>query len=500
VLEPPDSNFALQSFPGETATISGGVSLGALDWAPAQDAAAGVLSAPLPQRVAHAIAASTSLFAGRQRLTRARYPNGNAEVDVCLYDSDGGTAGCPGYLPPPSALPLTLPSCVLLNETVAAEPNRLPACCTHSQSDWCPKPGEANFHTRMWEPPPNLRQRGFGRVVSSEARECPFTHAPSGFMINNTYNGDWTNRSWQNPSTGLVHMFHGSRNRWGGWQFEIKALSSRRSQATQGSEVAVEFSRGGWQEGRGNSDANSFYIENIQEEVDVAGEYFLDSDAARIYLYPRHGDNLSSLVAPILEELLQVNGTSSSPVMNITVRGLQFAHTTTVFMKEYEYPLGSDWGIRRSAAVSYDNAHNSSIDGCLFDRVGGNAVLLSGNTEYCRVTRNEIAYPGESGVVLLGRVHHPALASAASDRNTVSLNHIHHIGIYGKQTSCVVQSVTSRTSITHNLCYAGPRAGFNLLDGYGGGSELAAKFGFAMVRETSDHGFFNSWVRPRLHA
>ena len=38
------------------------------------------------------------------------------------------------------------------------------------------------------------------------------------------------------------------------------------------------------------------------------------------------------------------------------------------------------------------------------------------------------------------------------------------------------------------------RAGFNLLDGYGGGSELAANFGFAMVRETSDHGFFNSWV------
>lgn len=45
------------------------------------------------------------------------------------------------------------------------------------------------------------------------------------------------------------------------------------------------------------------------------------------------------------------------------------------------------------------------------------------------------------------------------------------------------------------MCYAGPRAGFNLLDGYGGGSELAAKFGFAMVRETSDHGFFNSWSR-----
>jgi hypothetical protein len=34
-----------------------------------------------------------------------------------------------------------------------------------------------------------------------------------------------------------------------------------------------------------------------------------------------------------------------------------------------------------------------------------------------------------------------------------------------------------------------------VIDGYGGGSEITGNFGFAMVRETGDHGFFNSWVR-----
>jgi hypothetical protein len=520
VLQPGDSNTVIQSYPGESATLSGGVPLGALEWAPVADGTQGVLSATLPALVAASIAESTTLFVGRQRLTRARFPNGNSETDVCLSHVDGGKTGCPGYLPPPYALG-QLPGCMLVNSSVAAKPNRLPACCTPSTSDWCPKPGEANWHTQLWSPPQNLRDQGFSNTITSMGN-CPYAHAPGGFKYNGTDVRDhWTNRSWGDSSTGLVHMFHGNGNRWGGWNFQIEKL--RRTD----DDVAVYFSEGGWQEGRGNGRTNSFFVENIREELDASGEYFLDHQAARIYLYPRSGDNISDLVAPILEELLQLNGTSDAAVWNVSIRGLQFAHTSTVFMKQFEYPLGSDWGIRRSATVSFHNVHNSSIEGCLFDRVGGNGVLLSDNTTSCLITRNEISYPGESGIVLLGRSNQSPVATAAPDRNEVSLNHIHHIGIWGKQTSCVVQAVSSRTRIAYNLCYAGPRAGINfcgthnhisqqpmitrlcavdfvtmcpfprlyVIDGYGGGSEITGNLGFAMVRESGDHGFFNSWVR-----
>jgi hypothetical protein len=45
------------------------------------------------------------------------------------------------------------------------------------------------------------------------------------------------------------------------------------------------------------------------------------------------------------------------------------------------------------------------------------------------------------------------------DNNTISANHIHDIGLYGKQTSCYFQAITANTTLKDNLCYNGPRAG-----------------------------------------
>ena len=46
-----------------------------------------------------------------------------------------------------------------------------------------------------------------------------------------------------------------------------------------------------------------------------------------------------------------------------------------------------------------------------------------------------------------------------------------------------------------NLCYNGPRAGINWNDGFAGGSTVAGNLVFNMVRETGDHGPYNSWDR-----
>ena len=51
-------------------------------------------------------------------------------------------------------------------------------------------------------------------------------------------------------------------------------------------------------------------------------------------------------------------------------------------------------------------------------------------------------------------------------------NHMHEIGVTGKQTSCVFHSLASNTTIESNVCYNGPRAGINWNDGHGGGNTL----------------------------
>ena len=63
---------------------------------------------------------------------------------------------------------------------------------------------------------------------------------------------------------------------------------------------------------------------------------------------------------------------------------------------------------------------------------------------------------------------------------------MHDIGTFGKQVSCYFQAVSGRNSILDNVCYNGPRAGFNFNDGFLGGSLVQGNLIANMVRETGD--------------
>lgn len=85
--------------------------------------------------------------------------------------------------------------------------------------------------------------------------------------------------------------------------------------------------------------------------------------------------------------------------------------------------------------------------------------------------------------------------SQASSNHIFTFCRFHDIGSFGKETSCYFQAVSGRNVIADNVCYNGPRAGFNFNDGFLGGNDVTGNLIFNMVRETSDHGGFNSWDR-----
>eukprot|EP01048_Picozoa_sp_COSAG05_P010669 COSAG05_NODE_954_length_6442_cov_451.572915_7_plen_59_part_00 len=47
------------------------------------------------------------------------------------------------------------------------------------------------------------------------------------------------------------------------------------------------------------------------------------------------------------------------------------------------------------------------------------------------------------------------------NRILIAHNHIHEIGIFGKQTSCYFSALSANITLKDNACYNGPRAGFN---------------------------------------
>ena len=58
-----------------------------------------------------------------------------------------------------------------------------------------------------------------------------------------------------------------------------------------------------------------------------------------------------------------------------------------------------------------------------------------------------------------------------------------------------MQSLACQTELIDNVFFNGPRAGINFNDGFGGGNLLKNNLIFNHVRETQDHGQFNSWDR-----
>ena len=165
-------------------------------------------------------------------------------------------------------------------------------------------------------------------------------------------------------------------------------------------------------------------------------------------------------------------------------------------------PSGGDWALRRDGAIFLEGTVGTTIDGCVLERLDGNAIMVSGFNRNTTVTRNEAAWIGDTIVALWGKTTssdatYRELAPGMGEDGTagevpmfsyVAFNYCHEFGVNEKQSSFVFQAVTTQNVYEGNLVYNGPRAGINfnvrLLGGgarawreqRGGGSPLLPLF------------------------
>lgn len=334
---------------------------------------------------------------------------------------------------------------------------------------------------------------------------------------------DFKNKHWKNPGTGIVHAFQ-SHN-WGNMQYRIKDVEE--------SENKIFLAEGGWQLQRAHGiggkgkNASWFFIENIFEELTVAGEWFLDVKEQLLYYYPEEGVDLNSAIfeVPVLKDLIQIKGNSKKPVKHITLKGLDFSQSNTTFMEPYEPLARGDWAIHRGGAIFLEGAENCTITDCNFEYLGGNAVFMSSYNRNNRVSSCRFYHIGESAVCLVGspdavrfyqtwddkEIHgrdwnemrknmdlEPGPKSPDYPKNCIVENNImHDFGDYGKQVSGVYISMSHKITAAHNTIYNCPRAGICINDGTWGGHIIEHNDIWETVRETGEHGPFNSWGRER---
>jgi len=315
---------------------------------------------------------------------------------------------------------------------------------------------------------------------------------------------------WKDPAGGYIHAMH--RAHWGGYHYRITGKDAK-------GDVTYE---GGWQNNRqmGMHPEHRF-VENIFEELDAPGEWFHDAKSGILHLVPPVGTDVSTSVVEVvrLRHLVEFNGTKERPVRFVTLKGLVFRHAARTFMDTKEPLLRSDWTIYRGGAVLFNGAEDCSVTDCEFDQLGGNAVFVSKYNRRIAVRRCHIHDTGASAVAFVGSpdaVRNPLFEYgqrqdyAVIDRTPgpktddfpadcmVEDCLIVKAGVVEKQATGVQISMSQGITVRHCSIYDMSRAGINISEGTFGGHLIEFCDVFDTVKETGDHGCFNSWGRDRF--
>jgi hypothetical protein len=317
---------------------------------------------------------------------------------------------------------------------------------------------------------------------------------------------------WKDPRGGYMHAMH--RNLWGDFHYVITGRNAA-------GELTYE---GGWQNNRAAPMHDKYrYVENIFEELDAPGEWFLDTKTATLYFYPPKGidPNRAIVEAVRLRHLIEFRGTETAPVRSVTLRGFTFRHAARTFMDTREPLLRSDWAIYRGGAVLLTGTEDATIEDALFDQVGGNAIFVNNYNRRATIRGVHIDRAGANGIAFVGdpKAVRSALFFGQGkdtqdfseiDRTPGPLTNnypaeslvedclIHATGRFEKQTAPVEISMSRAITVRHCSLYDVPRAGINIGDGTWGGHTIEFCDVFDTVKETGDHGSFNSWGRDRF--
>ncbi|MCU6496999.1 hypothetical protein LPN04_04240 [Rugamonas sp. A1-17] len=455
-----------------------------------------VASAGAPARATITVRDGKSLEAALQRartdrrIGRIELAAGTYELAAPLLIDErlSGSAGAPFEL---SAAPRA--------QVVLSGANRLPALRWEPWRDgiWRARHAGPPFQ-RLWLGKQALVRARYPNVDPAQAGFGGAADATSAERV----------ARWHDPAGAVLHALHG--NSWGGLQVPILGKNADGSLA-YGAQVGNNRIMPPSERDR--------YVENVFEELDAPGEWYDDRREGWLYFKPLDGERPPALGfrAGTHEALIRIEGRGAQ-ASHVRIRNLGFQDTEPTFLKAVEPLLRSDWSFYRVGAVTIENAEDISIEDGDFTALGGHAIVVSGRARQVRLSGNHIHAIGGTAIAFVGRPdavrsplyeYHQHLDQAALDpapgprsdaypRDSAAVdNLIHDIGQIDRQAAGVQIAMSARITVDHNSIYHVPRAGINIGDGNWGGHVLSNNDVFDTVRESGDHGAFNSWGRDR---
>lgn len=309
-------------------------------------------------------------------------------------------------------------------------------------------------------------------------------------------------KEWQNINGGYIRALH--EYDWGGNSYKIIGKNANKTgwEALE-TEWVGDNNRGG------KPNLNKLVFENFPDLIKNKGEWCYTG--GYLYYYPK-GDE-KRFTAVVNHCIFDISDSSGIAISGATIENT----ATTVFSHPYETPLRGDWGLQRLGAIKISDSKAVTLSNLKMKNIGGNAIFINGNSSNCNIENCTFTDSGASGIIFAGRENScrdystwknhkttitDVTAGPANDNYvkncTVKNCYFYNLGLYEKQTAAVCITIASGITVSHCTAHRLPRAAINISDGTFGGHRIEYNELFDCVRETCDHGPFNSWGRDRF--
>jgi len=147
-----------------------------------------------------------------------------------------------------------------------------------------------------------------------------------------------------------------------------------------------------------------YYVENVFEELDEPGEWYLNRATGTLYYYPLPGETMVDVevVAPALTStLVSFNGNASKgeTIEHVHFQGISFLHSNANLRRLRNPGQGE---IYQPGLIMATGLRNASFEDCTIAHAGAHGIWLAAGCEDNRVQRCHIHDLGGGGVYIGG--------------------------------------------------------------------------------------------------
>jgi len=267
-------------------------------------------------------------------------------------------------------------------------------------------------------------------------------------------------RNWSRPEEGEVFVF--PRYNWWNNIVRIESIDRENRIITLAGDCSYPI-----------RPTDRYYVQNLFEELDAPGEWYLDKETCTLYFIPPEDVDPANMTvyAPTMRTILEINGTE-----NVVFRGFIFecCEGTAIRLKDTKNCLIAGNVIRNvgdyhGSGVSVNEGSKNGVVGNDIYEIGSHGISISGGD---RITLT----PAE---------------------NYADNNYIHHVGVFYKQGVGIALDGCGNVA-SHNMIHDGPRMGIMF-----SGNNLAIEYNHIrhMNLETADTGAVytggRDWISSR---